>query len=443
MMMCSMMSKEKFSEKNRVARGPGRLPLRSCTTHETLPTCVCPGSDPLAMDARSHPSTPPPDRFDLGNSSGGDDDDDDDDDAGDVYRGSPPPPGSMHSRTRTRSLRSTASTSSSSSSSSSSSVGGPLGAIAGVVERAIARWARGNASDDSLSTVSSSTSASTLRTYTRPSLGRRRRRQSSIASSLNAQSEREIAARRRARELERKVPREFTLYVPPALRADGTPGATNKRGKDPVVKDYVNGNVHPFGVTDTPGVYRSELLQPLLATLDTAMKKSAKAKRQQRQRTPQGGLSAAMAAPPLLRKPQPPPTNVDPAPAHKNRKGKSKGKERAGDPQLNPTIYAQAMTAHHNLQIPADAPASSASSSTTLLNPPEPDHAWWLDVANPTWEDMRTIGNVRRRRQLLTAAIDACPAAPSPSAHPRRHPAARDSREARALSRPRILLYCL
>ena len=85
----------------------------------------------------------------------------DDDDEDDIYRGEPPQPPSPPRSPRPDSV-SSSSSSTSSSSSSSSVFGGRLGAISGIVERAISHWARAWNSSSSLSDTSSTTSSTSI-----------------------------------------------------------------------------------------------------------------------------------------------------------------------------------------------------------------------------------------------------------------------------------------
>jgi magnesium transporter len=52
------------------------------------------------------------------------------------------------------------------------------------------------------------------------------------------------------------------------------------------------------------------------------------------------------------------------------------------------------MMNHHRSLMPDSLPTLSAASSTADLSASDAEPAWWLDVASPTWEDMRTIGKV-------------------------------------------------
>lgn len=270
-------------------------------------------------------------------------------DDGDIYRGPPPytpqpgRPGSVSS------------TSSSSSSSSSSTVGGPLGALAAVVERAITRWARANWSTSSLDSGSSdsSSSKSSFRTTNR-SVNRRRK---SLADLKRAHSEREVAARIRAREERRYVDREFCLYLPPASGPSKLPP-----------------------LPEEERTTRTTSLQSVLSQLDIALKRANKARKPRNRPRPtrQPPFEDAVPLLPHL-------DYMIPDPDYSSQPGSSssqspiptlrKGKQREG------------------LAAPSPLPSSLVGISSTPGAANQP--AWWLDVASPTWEDMRAIGKVR------------------------------------------------
>jgi magnesium transporter len=101
---------------------------------------------------------------------------------------------------------------------------GRLGALAVVVELAINRWARRNSSASGSSSTSSSSSASSAVTSSRSQRARLRKQRSSVRTLQTVQSEWDIAARIKwikAREEQRQIPREFTLYLPPSLSTSG------------------------------------------------------------------------------------------------------------------------------------------------------------------------------------------------------------------------------
>ncbi len=276
---------------------------------------------------------------------------------GDIYRGG-------HSPTRPESI-SSSSSSSSTSSSSSSVFGGRLGAISTLVEHAIARWARARASTsslDSASTASSST-VSSIVTVSRSYLSRRRRRRSSVADIHNARSEREIAARIRAREEARQVPREFVLY---------TPGAP---AKPRLPRD------------ERSGVVRTASLPLILGELNVALKANFRTRRAQDLARAGAGAPSShtppQATPPGNRQPVfllPQQDYMMPQASEEEaayRKRGRKGKQRA-TPEL----------------AVSETPPLSRAPSVSQLN--RLNRAWWLDVSSPTWEDMRALGKVRK-----------------------------------------------
>ncbi|THH16825.1 hypothetical protein EW146_g3876 [Bondarzewia mesenterica] len=269
----------------------------------------------------------------------------------DIYRGKPPPP---LQPTKAASISSLSSLSPSSSSSFLAS--GRLGAIAAVVERAITRWARANWSTSSLSSESSvSTSKSSFRTANKSS-SRRRRRRSSVADLTRAeQSEREVVARRRARKERRHVSREFCLYLPQSYTFLQPPSAAGSP-------------LRP----DEQRVLRTTSLPPILSQLDAVLKQSTKARR----------------------------------PRHRPRIQKTHTMP------LSPAFFPQQdymlPSIDETTRIPSEPNwynARKKGKQRDLPNLPRPQQAWWLDVASPTWEDMRAIGKLLHLHPLTLEDI--------------------------------------
>ncbi|KAI0639473.1 hypothetical protein C8Q77DRAFT_1214024 [Trametes polyzona] len=288
----------------------------------------------------------------------------------DIYRGRPPTPPRSPSP-------STASQTSSSSSSSGSVFGGRLGAISAGVEHAISRWARAWISSSSLSS-STSSSASVITLTKSQAARRRRRRPRSIATLHNARSEREVAARIRAREDLRNIPRGFVLYTPtPAAGLGRQPGAAPERGRK----------------RDIPHepVFRTTSLPEVTARLSSVLKERARARRAQAEWSspaPSRPLSPlhhdymlsdeSSVARPSTSLPAPSPPPRDP-----------KGKQRAPTPQAGLNLPTASMT---KSQLPGS------------LNSRVPK-AWWLDVSSPTWEDMCAIGKLLHLHPLTLEDI--------------------------------------
>lgn len=203
-----------------------------------------------------------------------------------------------------------------------------IGALAAVVEHAISRWARRTSSASS--TTDSSTSSYPDRSsssHTR-AFGRRRRARS--ASAASAASEREVAARIRARRMFRHVPREFTFYLPPEL-----------------VVDDQHGLVH----APREAVIHASSLDHILG----AIKKASRLRRAE------GAVSHMDSSIPSLYTDR----RSVPTPRKRN------GKQREDD---------------------MSRPLSGLYSSP--IHKGRTPRAWWLNIANPTWDDMRTIGKV-------------------------------------------------
>lgn len=290
------------------------------------------------------------------------DTDDDYDEDDDIYRGEPPTP------PRSPSPISIRSSSSSSSSSGSFLGGGRLGAIAAVVELAITRWARGNASSSS-SSSSSSSNRSSIITVSRSQIARRKRRRSSTATLRNVQSDLDISARIiriKAREESRQIPRAFNLYLPPSLC-----GAPQPFGGAPEMRKKHHTPLQRITFTSS--------LPLILTQLDAALKKSVRARRnQERHRLPKSQPEEDQPSEltashhdymlPDFTAPSRPASFTDLAALRKTKKGKQR-----------------------------EVPITDTNTGTTT--PDKPQHlmpkAWWLDVSSPTWEDMRAIGKVR------------------------------------------------
>lgn len=276
-------------------------------------------------------------------------------DDGDIYRGQPP------STPRPGRSGSVSSSSSSSSSSSASTVGGPLGALAAVVERAITRWARANWSTSSLDSDSDASSSKSSFRTTNKSVNRRRKRNPSLADLNRANSEREVAARIRAREERRYVEREFSLYLPPALSPSYHPSS-----KSPPT-------------TEEQRTTRTTSLPSVLSRLDAALKRSSKARRPRNRPRPsrQTPLEGPVPLLPHLDYMLPdagPSSQPESATELPTLQKVRKGKQRVGA---------------------AATPDPPTPGVGTRIPDASNQQAWWLDVASPTWEDMRAMGKVR------------------------------------------------
>ena len=254
----------------------------------------------------------------------------------DIYRGEPPPqPQSLY----------TAPSIITTSSSSLLSIG-HLGTIAAKLEFAISQWARNarrNYSSASNSSLSySSSSSSSLSTLTKFRQTRRTRRPGSSLSSLRTlQSERAITtriSRMKALEASRRIPRQFSLYLPPFISAQ------NKSGVAALGNDH-----HPLTI--------STALPLVLNQLELAVKRSPRNSRShQRHRGPPPRTSHT---------PDDNYPGLDDIRTPQGRKGKRP--ESPPRPKLLPIIE----------------------------KPMTKPQAWFLDVASPTWADLRAIGKVQ------------------------------------------------
>ena len=258
--------------------------------------------------------------------------------------------------------------------------GGRLGAIATRLERAITRWARANWADSSSSLHSDiSSDSSRLSFRTANKLTRQKRCPSVADIQQRALIERTVAARLRAREARRTVPREFNLYSP---------------SED----DHVQG---PGPVEERQQVVRTFSLDLMLPHLEVLLRRHGKSRRPRSHgretatgldyphrshhhqgRTPQDEIDNA--------------SRVNEPDGASYRLGKGKDKV--------PTVMPPPSNARKRPSVPLRDPEAGKL-------PP----AWWLDVANPSWEDMRTLGRVstsyfnEKSGQLRSTVITSSP----------------------------------
>lgn len=251
------------------------------------------------------------------------------------------------------------STSSSSSSTSTASIRLVQRALATVVELAISRWARHSPSTDD---GSSSSSTSTHPSSTRRRRSRRRPRRASVSTvSIDPA---QIAQARDASERARRVPRDFHLVLPyPPSRSRGI----------------------------QQRVLHTANISTILSRLELAMKRSSRPQKEKQSRFQRE--SAVPISPRTLALQNVSPTRIE----------EDIRRRRLKQPRqlVRPSI---------GLSNQQDGGFGQGRS------------AWWLDVASPTWEDMRAIGTVRRDSQLsifVATFILILYAAPAPSSsHP-------------------------
>jgi len=258
----------------------------------------------------------------------------------DIYRGEVEREPTLHSQISA----SSASSCSSSSDSLSFLAGGRFGAIAAKLELAISRWAkhvRGNSS--SASSSSTTSSVSSLPTISRSQFNRRRRRRSSVSSLHTLHSEREIAARitrLKALRISRQIPREFCLYLPLSIR-EGVDLSSNTR-------------------SDRPAISTSSL-PTILSQIEVAIRNTGRQHRHRHRR--RGNRTFEEMNHQLLAYAGPSTNNSLTTPVRRDRKGKAQ--------------------------------ANNIFKPTTIVEEPHTKpQAWFLDVANPSWADLRAIGKV-------------------------------------------------
>lgn len=298
----------------------------------------------------------------------------------DIYRGTPPTCVSP----RTPSPAPT--TSSSSSTSSASVFRGRLGAISTGVEHAISRWARAWLSSSSVSSLSSPTSYSSSVSHGKSqTIRRRKRRPRSVATTIhNARSEREIAARVRARQDLRTISRRFVFYAPKLVPATAKSHAAAER------------RAARIALVNQDPIFRTTDLEEVTARLNVVLRERAKAHRVRSDPLPSAPSPAPVPAPsssPALRALSVPvqdymlsnesavarSTPTVPASSSTSRKEK----EKEGKGKQKPPII-QASTA-----------LPPPKTATIQLEPQRVAKAWWLDVSSPSCEDMCQIGKVR------------------------------------------------
>ncbi len=275
----------------------------------------------------------------------------------DIYRGdgcSTPQSQESGSATSTKSLSDT-------SASPSRLPGRRLGALATRLERAITRWARRNWADSSSSIASSGTSNSFRSSFRTTNKSSRRRRPPSIADIQHREeSERAVAARIRAREIGRVVPREFNLYIPLSHSQDTGP------------------------IEEEQQVVRTFSLDVMLPHLNPLLRNSGIHRHRPRHRShvPRTELDYNHRYSHLLH----------PHLVH------------SAEDDSNNTSHSDVL---RSLEKGKDKISSSPDPlqtvSTSRGDPVvgKPRQAWWLDVASPTWEDMKTLGRVNSLRVLV------------------------------------------
>jgi magnesium transporter len=284
----------------------------------------------------------------------------------DIYRGdriSTPTPQSQESESVT-SIRSI----SAASSGSFRLPGGRLGALATRLERAITRWARRNWADSSSSITSSGSSDSSRSSFRTANKSSRRRRPPSIADVRHREeSERAVAARIRAREIGRVVPREFNLYAPPSSSQNAGP------------------------IEEEQQVVRTFSLDVMLPHLNPLLRNSGKHRRpRHRSRVPRTELDHHHHHHHHHQR------HLDHRPAE-DESGDSSHTDALCDPSLTVEKGKDKIPSITRLPDPLQ------TASTFQRDPVagKPRQAWWLDVANPTWGDMKTLGRVNTLRRLL------------------------------------------
>jgi magnesium transporter len=326
-------------------------------------------------------------------------------DDADIYRGDRPTTPQTQESGSAASLKSI----SIASSGSSRLPGGRLGALATRLEQAITRWARKNWADSSSSIISSATSDTSRWSFRTTNRSSRRRRPPSIANILHREeSERAVAARIKAREISRVVPREFNLYAPPpSLSQDAGPIEEEQR------------------------VVRTFALDVMLPHLNPLLRSSGKHRRpRNRSRIPRTELDCHH---------HHHQRHLHPRQAHS-------AEDESRDVSHNDTLRGPSLTAEKGKEkIPSTMPLPDAlqTSSTSRRDPVagKPRQAWWLDVASPTWGDMKTLGRVNKMRLILIVKLTRGTVTASSPIDPGGHLTTGITREIGAISKAWLLFH--
>lgn len=268
----------------------------------------------------------------------------------DIYRGEPPKPQPLHIAPSIISTTTSASA-------SSFLAAGRLGATAAKVELAISRWAkrfRGNSSDSSSS--HSSSSHASIVTLARSQQSRRRSRRSSVSSVRSSPSQHDIATRilrMKALQESRLIPRQFALYVPPSIipASQKNPQNQPSTGADPEKNQPDHSSI------------TSTSLPLILNQLDLAIRNAGRQRRLRLYQRHRGNSST-----------------LD-----------SFALQTVHDDQSGP-VYPRARQGRKGKNRESPIRAKSLPVIDESIAKPQ---AWFFDVANPTWADLRAIGKVR------------------------------------------------
>jgi magnesium transporter len=240
--------------------------------------------------------------------------------------------------------------------------GGRLGVLATRLERAITRWARNNWADSSSSVTSSTSSESSRSSFrTANKSSRRKRRPPNLADILQREkSERAVAARIRAREIGRAVPREFNLYVPPPSPSQDAWPPINQEQR----------------------VLRTFSLDVVLPHLDPLLRRPGKHRRPQ-QRSRSTRTEPDQSGHPRHRHP------------HRDHSARDEACNASRTNALDgPSLIAGKGKDKIRSTTPSPNPLPTSSMFAKDLVVEKAPQAWWLDIASPSWEDMKTLGKV-------------------------------------------------
>jgi magnesium transporter len=264
-----------------------------------------------------------------------------------------------------------------SSSSSSSSGGLPFSNLVQTIERAIGRWARrgrtdGNSSSSSSNSSSSSSSTSSASSRS-PTRRRGRKRSSSIQSHTTS-----LMTRRQLRQASRIVPREFVLFLPLEHGMTSRPPSST-----------LGGVAH---LNEGDRILHTTSLKLVLGQLGTALKRNAKTQRPPRPAfttaSQNGTLRHTRVSLPSTSGKRSTTANDVPRVAF------DVGLSAARSPRDRRHAIDHKKAKGKQWEAPRQIFWQEQMHTAAGVNGSQ--RAWWLDVASPTWDDMRSLGKVSR-----------------------------------------------
>ncbi|KAG8832677.1 proliferating cell nuclear antigen [Serendipita sp. 399] len=327
-------------------------------------------------------------------------------DEDDIYRGIDPrspqitSPDAVNVGTSDAGSAMARSTRSDTSSSSSSSSGIGFNIIPSIIEHAITRWARrqGLRRRDSTSSSDSSATSSTISSSSdQQQQHHRKRKQKRSTASLYSHTT-SLTTRRQARVASRASPRGFTLYLPSHLTVP--PSRFVERGalKEEELGDSIKQS----------GELRTASLKLVLAHLGAALKRNAKTTRRPFRNATLPTSPPAEESGPSTSTPRLRPQSY----AGQKRKTKDDGPHVAfdlppetleGSPLIGPMTEPR-KNKNKGREVPRQF-FLQEKRQLPLSIQPRSQPCWWLEVASPTWDDMRALGKLLQLHPLTLEDI--------------------------------------